>query len=146
LRDVWVHRAGRVDARALDQAPTLRERYQEGQFVRFTADDYRTYSAALRCYGEEVIGRLIPPAPEHRVVLSDWRLYRAQTPERTSRFGQYGGRTPCGPVSTQRSICASHCSRKRPGSRPRGLQQSRCDASAGSWSSTRRNTAGHASP
>lgn len=76
LRDVWVHRAGRVDSVALTQAPTLRSRYEEGQFVRFTADDYRTYSAALRCYGEEVMSRLVPPAPEHRVVLADWRLYR----------------------------------------------------------------------
>lgn len=33
-------------------------------------------SAALRCYGEEVMSRVVPPSPEHRVVLSDWRLYR----------------------------------------------------------------------
>jgi len=76
LRDVWTHRAGRVDVRALRQAPSLQDRYQKGQFIRFSRDDYRTYSAALACYGEEVIGRLMHP-PENRVVLADWRSYCA---------------------------------------------------------------------
>lgn len=55
LRDVLIHRAGRVDEKALKQAPSLR--YDEGELVRITRDDYRIYSAALRCYGEEVTFR-----------------------------------------------------------------------------------------
>jgi hypothetical protein len=44
LRDVLVHRAGRGDDAALKQAPTLR--YQAGQLVRISREDYRK---VLRC-------------------------------------------------------------------------------------------------
>jgi hypothetical protein len=70
LRHVLAHRAGRVDARALKQAPSLR--YADGDLVRVTHADYLLYSAALWTYGQEVIRRLIgnvaPAAP-----LSNWR-------------------------------------------------------------------------
>jgi hypothetical protein len=45
LRNVLAHRAGRVDRRALKQAPTLR--YADGDLVRISRDEYRRYSAAL---------------------------------------------------------------------------------------------------
>ena len=70
LRHVLAHRAGRVDARALKQAPSLR--YADGDLVRVTHADYLLYSAALWTYGQEVIRRLIgndAPAPP----LSNWR-------------------------------------------------------------------------
>lgn len=70
LRHVIAHRAGRIDARALKQASTLR--YADGDLVRVTHADYLLYSAALWTYGQEVIRRLIGnltllPA------LSNWR-------------------------------------------------------------------------
>jgi hypothetical protein len=70
LRHVLAHRAGRVDARALKQAPPLR--YADGDLVRITHADYLLYSAALWTYGQEVIRRLsgnVVPAPP----LSNWR-------------------------------------------------------------------------
>jgi hypothetical protein len=70
LRHVLAHRAGRVDARALKQAPSLR--YAEGDLVRITRADYRRYSAALRTYGEEIIRRILKdlaPTPP----LAGWR-------------------------------------------------------------------------
>ncbi|HLI32222.1 MAG TPA: hypothetical protein VKU89_05730 [Solirubrobacteraceae bacterium] len=70
LRHVLAHRAGRVDARALAQAPSLR--YADGDLVRVTHADYLVYSAALWTYGEEVVRRLLgelAPAPP----LADWR-------------------------------------------------------------------------
>ncbi len=70
LRHVLAHRAGRVDERALKQAPALR--YADGELVRVTRAEYRLYSAALWTYGEEVIRRLmgdLVPAPP----LADWR-------------------------------------------------------------------------
>jgi hypothetical protein len=69
LRHVLAHRAGRVDRRALKQAPTLR--YADGDLVRITRAEYRRYSAALWTYGEEIIHRLLKdlaPAPS----LHDW--------------------------------------------------------------------------
>jgi hypothetical protein len=69
LRHVLAHRAGRVDPRALGQAPTLR--YADGDLVRITRAEYRRYSAALWTYGEEIIHRLmkdLAPAP----ALADW--------------------------------------------------------------------------
>jgi hypothetical protein len=69
LRDVLVHRGGRVDAQALCEAPTLR--YKDGEFVRLGRDDYRCYSAAVRAYGIDVTQRIIPP--EMRRDLGDWR-------------------------------------------------------------------------
>jgi hypothetical protein len=69
LRHVLAHRAGRVDSRALRQAPTLR--YADGDLVRITRAEYRRYSGALWTYGEEIIHRLmkdLAPAP----ALTDW--------------------------------------------------------------------------
>jgi hypothetical protein len=76
LRDVLVHRAGRVDARALKQAPTLN--LALGAFVRVGSDDFRRYSAALRCYAQEIGFRGIRNWPEvsdeeHGPVLAEWR-------------------------------------------------------------------------
>ena len=62
LRDVLMHRAGRVDKKALEQAPTLR--YKEGDLVRISRRDYRTYSAAIRCYAAEIWFRSIRHWPE----------------------------------------------------------------------------------
>lgn len=69
LRHVLAHRAGRVDPKALKQAPTLR--YTDGDLVRITHAEYRSYSAALWTYGEEIIHRLmkdLAPAP----ALTNW--------------------------------------------------------------------------
>lgn len=52
LRDVLMHRAGRVDLRAMREAPTLP--YRNGQLVRASRDDYRRYSSAIRCYAAEI--------------------------------------------------------------------------------------------
>jgi hypothetical protein len=57
LRHVLVHRAGRVDERALAAAPSLP--YEDDEFVRINRSDYRTYSAAITTYGAEVIRRLM---------------------------------------------------------------------------------------
>lgn len=57
LRDVLIHRGGRVDARALKQAPSLT--YGDGEMVRMSNADFHTYSAAVRCYAAEVQFRLI---------------------------------------------------------------------------------------
>jgi hypothetical protein len=78
LRDVLVHRAGRIDARALKQAPTLQ--LALGAFVRVGSDDFRRYSAALRCYAQEIGFRGIRTWPEvsdgeHGPVLAEWRDY-----------------------------------------------------------------------
>jgi len=62
LRDVLIHRAGRVDDAALKQAPTLP--YQAGQLVRISREDYRKYSAAIRCYAKEIGFRGIRGWPE----------------------------------------------------------------------------------
>ena len=62
LRDVLVHRAGRVDERALEQAPTLS--YKASELVRVTRQDYRRYSAAIRCYAQEICFRGIRSWPE----------------------------------------------------------------------------------
>jgi len=62
LRDVLTHRAGRVDAKALAQAPSLR--YQDGELVRISHEEYRTYSAAVRCYAHEVTFRSMRIWPE----------------------------------------------------------------------------------
>jgi hypothetical protein len=66
---VLVHRAGRVDAKALLEAPTLP--YVDGEFVRLRRDDYRRYSAAVRAYGIDVTQRIIQP--DARRDLADWR-------------------------------------------------------------------------
>jgi hypothetical protein len=70
LRHVLAHRAGRIDQKALKQAPTLR--YDDGDLVRITRDEYRMYSAAIWTYGEDVIHRLVRDlavAP----TLTNWR-------------------------------------------------------------------------
>ncbi len=43
--------------KALEQAPSLAGRYREGQLVRLTREDYRRYTAAIRCYGQDVAMR-----------------------------------------------------------------------------------------
>lgn len=78
IRNVLVHRAGRLTEKALKQAPSLRQSYKDGDLVRLSSEDYRTYSAAMRCYGAEVIHRLwrktsTPVAPEEEVDLQNWR-------------------------------------------------------------------------
>lgn len=57
IRDVLIHRASRIDRRALEQAPSLAGRYREDQLVRLTREDYRRYTAAIRCYGQDVAMR-----------------------------------------------------------------------------------------
>lgn len=70
LRHVLLHRGGRVDARALRDASTLR--YQDGELVRISRPDYRIYSAAVRAYGNEVSAR--PLGPDHTPFdLTSWR-------------------------------------------------------------------------
>jgi hypothetical protein len=78
LRDVLVHRAGRVDSRALQQAPSLT--YSDGDLARISDDAYRRYSAAVRCYAGEVIFRSIRSWPgvsdqSHGPHLTSWRNY-----------------------------------------------------------------------
>lgn len=58
IRDLLIHRAGRMDRKALDGAPSLADRYQDGELVRLSDEDYKTYSAAIRWYGAEVIRRI----------------------------------------------------------------------------------------
>jgi hypothetical protein len=57
LRHVLVHKAGRVDKRALEDAPSLGQK--DGELVRLKRTEYIRYSAALWTYGEEVIFRLM---------------------------------------------------------------------------------------
>ena len=57
IRDVLIHRASRIDMKALEQAPSLAGRYHEGQLIRLTRKDYRRYTAAIRCYGQDVAMR-----------------------------------------------------------------------------------------
>ncbi len=78
LRNVLMHRGGRVDLKALGQAPTLP--YSEGQLVRLTRDDYRRYSAAVRCYASEITFRPMRHWPDtsdekHGPDLKGWRGY-----------------------------------------------------------------------
>lgn len=80
IRDVLAHRAGRIDERALRLAPSLRVRYKDGQLVRLTKNDYRTYSAAVRCYAQEILYRPLRISfdaddAKHGPCLADWRRY-----------------------------------------------------------------------
>lgn len=81
LRDVLIHRAGRVDGRALDQAPSLR--YADGELVRIKNAAYRKYSAAVRCYANEILFRGIRSWPEVSDAdgpdLERWRDYSLVT-------------------------------------------------------------------
>jgi hypothetical protein len=80
IRDVLTHRHGRMDAKALQQAPSLSGRYGEGDFVRLRRHDYRTYSAAIRCYGQDVAMRPMRSWPE---------VTDAQLPDLTGWRGYY---------------------------------------------------------
>lgn len=62
IRDVLMHRAGRIDLRAMRESPTLR--YKNGELVRVTRDDLRRYAAAVRCYAQEIGFRGIRSWPE----------------------------------------------------------------------------------
>lgn len=62
LRNVLMHRAGRIDLPAMNSARTLS--YKRGQLVRVDRDDYRRYSAAVHCYGQEITFRGIRAWPE----------------------------------------------------------------------------------
>lgn len=78
LRDALVHRAGRVDARALQQAPALP--YEDDDLVRVSDDDYRTCSATIRCYAMEISFRSIRRWPKVSDAqdgpdLAGWRGY-----------------------------------------------------------------------
>lgn len=77
LRDVLVHRSARIDAKALVDAPSLR--WAEGELVRLSDDDYRKYSAAVRCYSEEIVFRSIRAWPEvtdkDGPNLANWKNY-----------------------------------------------------------------------
>src|ERR1044072_2365848 len=58
IRDCLIHRGSRMDGRALELARSLPRKYEDGDLIRLDREDYRTYSAAIRCYGAEVIHRL----------------------------------------------------------------------------------------
>jgi hypothetical protein len=78
IRDCLIHRAGRIDARALRSAHSLSDRYEDGDLIRLGGEDYRTYSAAIRCYAAEVISRLYArwpdlSDPDGRPDLENWR-------------------------------------------------------------------------
>ncbi len=63
------------DEAALEQAPTLR--YRAGQFVRISREEYRRYSAAIRCYAQEISMRGWPEVTDERdgPDLARWRDY-----------------------------------------------------------------------
>lgn len=71
LRHVLVHRAGRIDDKALAAAPTLT--YADGDLVRLGNDDYRRYTAAVRTFGDEVVYRLMRGVGYEPPTLERWR-------------------------------------------------------------------------
>jgi hypothetical protein len=77
---VLTHRHGRMGTTALGQAPSLARRYKDGDFIRLSSHDYRTYSAAIRCYGQDVAMRPMHSWPEVSDAdlpdLNEWRTYR----------------------------------------------------------------------
>lgn len=76
IRNVLIHRASRIDAKALEDAPSLAERYRDGQLVRLTREDYRRYTAAIRCYGQDVAMRPMrswPNVADELPNLTAWR-------------------------------------------------------------------------
>ncbi len=79
IRNVLTHRHGRMDTKALQQAPSLSGRYGEGDFVRLRRHDYRTYSAAIRCYGQDIAMRPMRSWPDVNDAqlpdLTGWRGY-----------------------------------------------------------------------
>lgn len=70
LRHVLVHRAGRIDERALRDAPTLEQ--DIGDLVRINRSDYRQYAAAVRTYGDEVVYRVLRGVGYEPPNLSAW--------------------------------------------------------------------------
>jgi hypothetical protein len=93
IRDVLVHRAGRIDKRALKAAPSLRGRYRDGELIRVTREDYRIYSAAVRCYAMEVLYRPLRSSPAaddatHGPDLANWRGYAGSAPRSDIRFAR----------------------------------------------------------
>lgn len=70
LRHVLVHRAGRIDAQALTDAPSLTQGV--GNLVRINRTDYRRYAAAVRTYGNEVVYRLMRGVGYEQPDLSRW--------------------------------------------------------------------------
>lgn len=78
LRNVLVHRGGRIDKRALDEHPSLSARLdlQEGQFIRIDSNMYRRYSAALRTYAAEVERRVLAKVGielPRRLTMNNWQ-------------------------------------------------------------------------
>ncbi|MGZ3382321.1 MAG: hypothetical protein ACXVBB_18935 [Isosphaeraceae bacterium] len=74
IRDLLIHRAGRVDKEALEKASSLVKQYKDGELIRLSDEDYRTYSAAIRWYGAEVIHRVYRK-PSDDADSDDWRQH-----------------------------------------------------------------------
>lgn len=74
IRDLLIHRAGRIDPEALQKAPSLSKRYEDGELIRLSDEGYRTYSAAIRWYGAEVIHRVYG-RPSEDDDSDDWRQH-----------------------------------------------------------------------
>lgn len=75
LRNAMVHNAGRVNAKMLARAPSLRARYGVGDLVRPTSLELRRYYAATNVYAAEIMhrfGRDFTEPPD----LEQWTLYR----------------------------------------------------------------------
>jgi hypothetical protein len=78
LRNVIVHRAGRIDEKALAECERLKTHLHMsvGQFVRITRVQYRRYSAAIRAYGMDVTRRVLARGGmEFPVDLDHWERY-----------------------------------------------------------------------
>lgn len=76
LRDVLVHRAGRLDRKAIQACPSLVARLYlaEGQLVRLRGIHYRRYSAAVRAYGLEITRRTLTRGGiDNPVDLANWQ-------------------------------------------------------------------------
>lgn len=78
LRNVLVHRGGRIDTKALKSHPSLAGRLglQEGQFIRIDSNMYRRYSAALRTYAGEVERRVLAKVGielPRQLAMTDWQ-------------------------------------------------------------------------
>jgi hypothetical protein len=74
IRDLLIHRAGRIDREALQKASSLATRYEDGELIRLSDEDYRRYSAAIRWYGAEVIHRVYGN-PSEDDDSDDWRQH-----------------------------------------------------------------------
>jgi len=61
IRDVLVHRSGRIDEKAIEQCPTVANRLglRGGDFVRIGRSDFRRYAVALTSYGLDVTCRAV---------------------------------------------------------------------------------------